>query len=57
MPDTMAPAVVRVLKLTILLGRRISELAGAERHQLLFDMSPPLPTHSADREGNKSKRD
>lgn len=57
MPDTMAPAVVRVLKLTLLLGRRISELAGAQRHELLLEMSPPCLLIPADREGNKSKRD
>jgi integrase len=53
----MKPALVRVLKLTLLLGRRISEVAGAARHEARVDHDPPLLFIPASREGNKAKQD
>ena len=57
MPTAMSAPVVRVLKLTILLGRRISEIAGAQRHDLRLDQVPPVLIIPAQREGNKAKRE
>jgi integrase len=57
MPTAMPAPIVRVLKLTILLGRRISEIAGAERHDLRLDQATPVLIIPASREGNKAKRE
>lgn len=53
----MSPAIVRVLRLSILLGRRISELSGAEREDARLDQVPPVLFIPAAREGNKAKQD
>ena len=57
MPIAMSAPVVRALKLTILLGRRISEIAGAQRHDVRLDQVPPVLIIPAQREGNKAKRE
>ena len=54
-PNQMSPAAERVIKLAFLLGRRISEIANAERHEVLIDQSPPVLIIPADRIGNKAK--
>jgi integrase len=56
-PQSMSPAIVRVLQLTLLLGRRISEIAGAARSDVRLDQVPAVLFIPADREGNKAKRD
>ncbi len=56
-PHGMSAATVRVLRLTILLGRRISEIAGARRDDARLGQSQPVLFIPADREGNKAKRD
>ena len=56
-PQVMPPAIVRVLQLTLLLGRRISEISRAERNDARLDQLPPVLFIPADREGNKPKRD
>ncbi len=53
----MNPAVVRVLMVALLLGRRVSEICNAERHEARVDAMPPVLFIPASREGNKSKRD
>ena len=57
MPTAMPPAVARVVKLVILLGRRISEIALAERSDARLDQEPPVLVIPASREGNKAKQD
>ncbi len=56
-PNSMSAATVRVLRLTILLGRRISEIAGATRSDARLDQQPPTLFIPASRDGNKAKRD
>ena len=56
-PTEMTKAQARVLKLTILLGRRISEIAGAVRDDARLDQSTPCLFIPANREGNKAKED
>lgn len=55
--NEMPPAVVRVLRLTILLGRRISEIALAERFDARLDQEPPVLVIPATGVGNEAKRD
>ncbi len=56
-PDVMAPAKTRVLRLAILIGRRISEIALANRDDAKLDATIPCLLIPADRLGNKPKRD
>ncbi|MGE0854153.1 MAG: tyrosine-type recombinase/integrase [Hyphomicrobiaceae bacterium] len=56
-PDVMSPAKTRVLRLAILIGRRISEIAGASRDDAKLDATIPCLFIPAEREGNKPKRD
>lgn len=51
----MGPAQWRVMRLAILLGRRVSEIAGAERSEVHLDADPPYIVIPAGREGNKAK--
>jgi integrase len=53
----MSPAQVRVLRLGILIGRRISEIAGAGRDDPKLDGNVPCLFIPAQREGNKPKLD
>jgi integrase len=54
-PDVMSPAKTRVLRLAILIGRRISEIAGANRDDAKLDSTIPCLFIPADRVGNKPK--
>lgn len=56
-PGVMSPAQVRVLRLAILIGRRISEIAGAGRDDPKLDGTIPCLFIPAQREGNKPKLD
>lgn len=56
-PDVMTTAQVRVLRLAILIGRRISEIAGATRDDPKLDGAIPCLSIPAQREGNKPKLD
>ena len=56
-PAIMTVAETRVLRLAILLGRRISEIAGARREDARLDFGLPHLFIPADRIGNKAKRD
>src|SRR5262245_34217517 len=56
-PDVMSPAQVRVLRLGTLIGRRISEIAGAGREDPKLDVSIPCLFIPAQRECNKPKLD
>jgi integrase len=56
-PNVMPPPQVRVLRLAILTGRRVSEIAGAERADVRLDSPIPCLFIPALREGNKPKRD
>lgn len=56
-PKLLTPAQMRLIRLGILTGRRISELAGAERQDVRLDQSIPCLFIPAQREGNKPKRD
>lgn len=56
-PDVMTPAKTRVLRMAILIGRRISEIALADRHDAKLDAAIPCLFIPADRLGNKPKRD
>jgi hypothetical protein len=56
-PSVMSPAQVRVLRLGILIGRRISEIAGAGRDDPKLDGNVPCLFIPAQREGNKPKLD
>lgn len=56
-PDVMSPAKTRVLRLAILIGRRISEIAGASRDDAKLDSTIPCLFIPAEREGNKPKLD
>lgn len=56
-PDVMSAAQVRVLRLAILIGRRISEIAGATRDDPKLDGAIPCLFIPAQREGNKPKLD
>ena len=47
----------RFAQITILLGRRISEITGAVRADARLDQQPPVLFITAAREGNKAKRD
>ena len=56
-PKLLPPPQVRVLRIAILTGRRISEITGAERHEAKVDDPVPYLFIPANREGNKPKRD
>lgn len=56
-PDVMTPAKTRVLRLAILIGRRISEIALANRDDAKLDATIPCLFIPSDRVGNKPKRD
>ena len=56
-PNVMSAAQVRVLRIAILTGRRVSEVAGAERGDVRLDNPIPCLFIPASREGNKPKRD
>jgi integrase len=56
-PRVMTPAQLRVLRLAILIGRRISEIAGAGRDDPKLDGAIPCLFIPAQREGNKPKLD
>ena len=56
-PNVMSAAQTRVLRLAILIGRRISEIAGASRNDAKLDGAIPCLLIPADREGNKPKLD
>lgn len=56
-PDVMSPAKTRVLRLAILIGRRISEIAGASRDDTKLDAGIPSLFIPAERVGNKPKHD
>lgn len=56
-PAVMSAAEWRVLRLAILIGRRVSEIAGAERSDAHLDADPPYLFIPAGREGNKAKQD
>lgn len=56
-PAVMSPAKTRVLRLAILIGRRISEIAGASRDDAKLDNTIPCLFIPAEREGNKPKLD
>lgn len=56
-PSVMTPAQWRVMRLAILLGRRVSEIAGAARTDAHLEADPPYLVIPADREGNKAKSD
>lgn len=56
-PNIMTPAQLRVLRLAIMLGRRISEIACADRSDARLDLATPCLFIPADREGNKPKRE
>lgn len=56
-PEVMSPAQLRVLRLAILIGRRISEIAGASRDDPRLDGAIPCLFIPAQREGNKPKVD
>ena len=56
-PNVMPAPQVRVLRLAILTGRRVSEITGAERSDVRLDTSIPCLFIPANREGNKPKRD
>ena len=56
-PKLLTPVQMRLIRLAILTGRRISELAGAERRDVQLDRSTPCLLIPATREGNKPKRD
>jgi len=56
-PGVMSPAQVRVLRLAILIGRRISEIAGACRDDPKLDGAIPCLLIPAHRAGNKPKLD
>ena len=56
-PNIMSAAQMRVLRMAILLGRRISEIACADRSDARLDLVTPCLFIPADREGNKPKRD
>ena len=56
-PRLMTAAETRVLRVAILLGRRISEIAGARREDVRSDFAPPYLFIPADRIGNKSKKE
>jgi integrase len=56
-PNVMSPAQWRVMRLAILLGRRVSEIAGAARTDLRLEADPPYMVIPAEREGNKAKSD
>lgn len=56
-PNIMTEPQMRVLCLAILLGRRISEIAGAAREDVRRDLPTPCLFIPADREGNKPKKD
>jgi integrase len=55
-PKFMTAAQWRVMRLAILLGRRLSELAGAQRGDVRLDHEPPYLIIPAHREGNKAKQ-
>ncbi len=54
-PREMTPAQWQVMSLAILLGRRVSEIAGAQRNDVHLDSDPPFLVIPANREGNKAK--
>lgn len=56
-PNVMTSAQLRVLRLAILLGRRISEIACAARDDVRLDHATPCLLIPAAREGNKPKKD
>jgi integrase len=56
-PNVMSAAQTRVLRLAILIGRRISEIAGASREDAKLDGAIPCLFIPADRVGNKPKVD
>ena len=56
-PKIMTLAETRVLRLGILLGRRISEIAGARREDARLDYGVPHLFIPANRIGNKAKKD
>ncbi len=56
-PEVMSPAKTRVLRLAILIGRRISEIAGASRGDTKLDAGIPCLFIPGERVGNKPKRD
>ncbi|WP_334150382.1 tyrosine-type recombinase/integrase [Hyphomicrobium sp.] len=56
-PHVMSPAQTRVIRIAILIGRRISEIAGAEREDAKLDATIPCLFIPAQREGNKPKMD
>jgi integrase len=56
-PAIMTPAETRVLRIALLLGRRISEIAGAQRSDVKLDFGVPHLFIPADRIGNKAKQD
>jgi integrase len=56
-PKLLTPVQMRLVRLGILTGRRISEIAGAERKDVQLDQSIPCLFIPAQREGNKPKRD
>jgi hypothetical protein len=56
-PDVMTSAQTKVLRLAILIGRRISEMAGAARDDPKLDGAIPCLFIPAQREGNKPKLD
>lgn len=56
-PNVMTAAQVRVLRLAILTGRRVSEITGAEPADVRLDSPIPCLFIPANREGNKPKKD
>ena len=56
-PNVMSAAQVRVLRLAILTGRRVSEITGAARDDVRLDTAIPCLFIPANREGNKPKQD
>ena len=56
-PEVMTAAETRVLRLAILLGRRVSEIADARREDVRLDFGLPHLFIPADRIGNKAKKD
>ena len=54
-PSHLATQIVRVLKLALLLGKRVSEIAGARKSEVSLDTARWLIP--ATREGNKSRHD
>lgn len=56
-PNVMPAPQTRVMRLAILIGRRISEIAGADREDVKLDGVIPCLFIPAQREGNKPKVD